>query len=64
MRAASFGGSGMFGVGSLVIVPPDILINNLGVGDSTPFEDISDEPLVDRPSPPGRRHAGAAYATR
>lgn len=23
--------------------PPDILINNLGVGDSTPFEDISDE---------------------
>src|SRR5690348_8140739 len=22
---------------------PDILINNLGVGDSTPFEDISDE---------------------
>jgi NAD(P)-dependent dehydrogenase (short-subunit alcohol dehydrogenase family) len=23
--------------------PPDILINNLGVGDSTPFEDITDE---------------------
>jgi NAD(P)-dependent dehydrogenase (short-subunit alcohol dehydrogenase family) len=23
--------------------PPDILVNNLGVGDSTPFEDISDE---------------------
>ena len=23
--------------------PPDILVNNLGVGDATPFEDISDE---------------------
>lgn len=23
--------------------PPDVLINNLGVGDSTPFEDITDE---------------------
>lgn len=23
--------------------PPDIVVNNLGVGDSTPFEDISDE---------------------